>query len=306
MGHRLASIYRSLAHLHAAAIPWPTAVEKATAGDARFVPVVESLRNGDPLTRAFDGAIPPIDIAALRAGEVSGNLEKTLLDLSTRRDAEAARDRERKAATAYPILLIHFAAVLMPIPDLVMGNVGAAIGWAAIALVPLYSWIFYRAAALRAIEGTASGARPPLWTRILWTRAAVEEADARTLRALGWLEDAGVPRLEAIPLAAHAGAGGRAAEDLVGGYAAVLAGRPLSTAWASIPSDIAAPLSTGEETGRLAEACAHEASALDGTASLRRARAAALVKPLAIILIGIIVGARVFSFYYGMYAPFMK
>src|SRR5207245_2746664 len=164
----------------------------------------------------------------------------------------------------------HLAALLMPIPDLVTGNTAAALGWAALVLVPLYAWVVYRAAARRAIERDPSG-RPPLWTRLLRTRASVEEADARALRALGWLHQAGVPPLEALPLAARAGAGGRAADDLVAAYAAVSAGRPVGDGWTSIPADVANALRTGEETGRLAEACTHEADVLDSVASLRRA-----------------------------------
>jgi type II secretory pathway component PulF len=301
-GHRLAAIYRSLGHLHGAGVAWPEAVEKAAGHEPAFAGVAATLARGETLSKAAGDVLPALDIAALRAGEASGDLEKALGALADRHDAEAARERERKATTAYPFFVAHFAAILMPIPDLVQGNTAGAIGWAALVLVPLYAWAAYRTAARRALENTRAGARPPAWARLLWTRASVEEADGRALRALGWLENAGVPLLEAVPLASHAGAGGRASEDLVTGYAAVLAGKPLSTAWSRLPPDLVSSLRTGESTGRLGEACVREADALDATARLRRARSAALAKPLLIVILGIVVGARVLSFYAGAFS----
>lgn len=302
MGVRLDAFYRSLAHLEAAAIPWPKAIEMASGGDPAWAPAVAALDAGRALSEAFDGRVPALDLAAVRAAEVSGRLESTFLDLARRAEAAVALARERKAAVAYPLIVTHFAALLMPIPDLVVGNVAGAIGWAALVLVPLYGWIAYRRAAQRALDATPRGGRPPPWTAPLRTRAFVEEADARALRALGWLHDAGVSHLEAVPLAAHAGAGGRMAEDLVDAWAAAKAGQPLASAWKRVPRELAATLATGEQTGRLAEACEHEAASLEGVAALRRERHVALVKPLAILVIGIVVGARVISFYAGMFA----
>jgi type II secretory pathway component PulF len=302
MGVRLDAFYRSLAHLEAAGIPWPRAVGMASGGDPAWAPAVAALEEGRPLAEAFDGRVPALDLAGVRAAEVSGRLEETFLDLARRAEETLARDRARKAALAYPITVAHFAAVLMPVPDLVSGNFGGALGWMALVLGPLYGGLAYRRIALRAIAATPRGGRPPAFTALLRTRAYVEEADARALRALGWLHDAGVPLLEAVPLAAHAGAGGRVADDLVDGWAAVNAGQALETAWRRVPHELAATLSTGEQTGRLAEACAHEAASLDGQAALRREKRTALLKPLAIVLIGLVVGARVISFYAGMFA----
>lgn len=299
MAPRLDAFYRSMAHLEAAAVPWPKAVEMASGGDAAFAPSVLALGAGRSLAEALAGRVPALDHAAIRAGEASGTLEATFLDLARRAEEATVRDRERKAATAYPLVVAHFAAVLMPVPDLVVGRVGSALMWAALVLVPLYGWILYRHLATRAIATTPRGGRAPGWTALLRTRAFVEEADARAMRALGWLHDAGVDHLESIPLAMHAGAGGRMADDLVGAWAAAQAGRPLADGWKRIPAEIAGALATGERTGRLAEACEHEARSLDGSATLRRARALALLRPLAIVLVGLIIGLRVVLFYAG-------
>ncbi|MBL9089480.1 MAG: type II secretion system F family protein [Planctomycetia bacterium] len=300
MGVRLDAFYRSLAHLEAAGIPWPRAVEMASGGDPAWAPAVADLRAGRPLSEAFDGRVPALDLAGVRAAEVAGRLEATFLDLARRAEETMARERARRAAVAYPFAIAHFAAVLMPVPDLVAGNLGAALGWTALILGPLYAWLAYRRAATRALDAVPRGGRAPAWTAPLRTRAWVEEADARALRALGWLHDAGVPLLDAVPLAAHAGAGGRMADDLVDAWAAVRAGQPLATAWRRVPHELAATLATGEQTGHLAEACAHEAASLEGIAALRREKRTALLKPLMIVLVGLVIGARVISFYAGM------
>ena len=106
-----------------------------------------------------------------------------------------------------------------------------------------------------------------------------------------------MPLLETVPLAAGAGAGGRIAADLVRAEDVVRGGRPLATAWRETPDEVRGSLVTGESTGRLAEACAHGATLLEELAALRRAKALALLKPLAILVIGAIIGARVISFY---------
>ncbi|MCC7136985.1 MAG: type II secretion system F family protein [Planctomycetes bacterium] len=306
MALRLPAFYRALSQLHSAAVPWPDAVERAGAGDRRVAPAVEALRRGEPLASALDGVLPPLDHAAVHAAEASGRLEPVLAELADRAEAAAAQARERAAQLAYPFVVAHLAALLLPVPNLVMGDTAGAALWAAAVLVPLWGALLVRRAARRALDATPRGSSPPAWTNLLRTRASVEEADARALRALGWLEDAGVPLLEAVPLAAHAGAGGRVAADLTVGWAAVRSGRPLSAAWARTPGVVASALRTGEETGRLAEACRHEALALDGSATLRRAKTTALLKPLAILLIGLVVGARVILFYAGALRSAMR
>lgn len=299
---RLDAFYRSLAHLESAGIPWPRAVATASGGDPDLAPAVAALHAGRSLSEALHGFVPPLDLAGIRAAEVSGRLETTLLDLSRRAEETLRRDRERRAAAAYPMAVAHVAALLMPVPDLVAGRTLAALGWAALVLVPLWGYRAYRAAVRRAWRRLPPGTRPPTWTRWSFSRADVEEADARALRAFGWLHDAGVPHLEALPLAAHAGAGGRVAEDLADAYGAAQAGRPLHTAWRRTPADTAGALATGETTGRLAEAAAHEAASLDGAALLRRQRFAARARVVVLLVLGLVVGARVLLFYWDYFA----
>jgi len=133
----------------------------------------------------------------------------------------------------------------------------------------------------------------------------VEEADAKTLAALGWLHEAGVPPLEAIPLAAVAGAGGRASADLGDAVREVGAGRPIEGAWTRVPSEIRSALATGERTGTLGAACARTAASLEESASHRRTIFMERLKPILIVVLGLFVGIRVVLFYADAYKTAM-
>ena len=84
----------------------------------------------------------------------------------------------------------------------------------------------------------ADGRPVPPVLALLRTKSAVEEADAKSLAALGWLHEAGVPPLEAIPLAALAGArlvGGRVTTQYDAAAAGLVIGQSPGAA-ASVPA----------------------------------------------------------------------
>jgi type II secretory pathway component PulF len=302
MGLPLAVVYRNLAALHAAGVAWPEAIESATGrGDARWAGVRDATARGVGVAEAFAPVVPPLDLAGLRAGEVSGRMEALLRALAERHEEQDRRDRARRGALAYPVFVAHVAAVLLAVPDLVAGNVPAAVGWAALALVPTWL-VFGLARAARRAEERGPDAPPAAWARLLRTRAATEDADARALRALGWLHDAGVPPLSAVPLARRAGAGGRVADDLARVEASVRAGRPMHEGWRDVPPAARARLENGERAGAFSPACAEVARGFEEAAADRRARFAAALKPVAVLVVGAVVAARVISFYAGYFS----
>jgi type II secretory pathway component PulF len=244
---------------------------------------------GVPPTEALADALPPLDLAGLRAGETAGRMDEGLDRLARLHEGEERRARERRSALAYPVLVSLVGALLLPVPDLVAGRVGGAVLWFLVGLVP--------AALLVATEVAGARGRGPLAGR-----AAVEEADARALRALAWLADAGVPPAEALPLAGRAGAGGRAARDLARAAEEVARGGPMAPAWREVPPEIASALATGERTGSLSPALERSAEALDDLAAARRRRFAAILPVVVMLVVGGIVAARVLSFYAGYFS----
>jgi general secretion pathway protein F len=294
----LAAVYRNLARLHGAGLGWPEAIDAATGGDGRWAAVRDATARGVGVGDAFAPVVPPLDLAGLRAGEASGRMEAILDALAARHEEDERRRRARWTALAYPVFVAHLAAVLMAFPDLFQGRLLAAVLWAAAVLLPVYGFFALATASRRAAERGPDDV-PAAWTRLLRTTAAVEDADARALHALGWLHDAGVPPLSSVPLARRAGAGGRVAEDLSRVEAAVRAGRPMHEGWSATPTVARSRLTTGEETGTFSAACFHAARDFEEAAATRRERFAALLKPVSIVVIGGIVGARVIAFYAG-------
>ena len=293
----LAVVYRNLAQLHGAGVSWPESLHAAAPHeDARWAQAGAALARGDNPSAALAPLVPPIDRAALRAGEASGRMEDALKALAIRHDDEDRRARERRTALTYPVFVAHVAAVLLPFPDLIAGRPFTAFLWSAAVLVPTYT-LFGVARRVRRAQERGEGLPSGPLAALVRTRAFVEEADARAIAAYGWLHDAGVPPLEALPLASAAGTGGRAADDLRDAMVAVHAGRPLADAWRRVPSMVSSSLTTGESTGHLGEACRTVSASLAESASHRRQRFAALVKPIGVLLLGVVIGARVISYY---------
>lgn len=297
----LAVVFRSLSQLHGAGVAWPEALHGALG--RREVPgatgdgwdgAISAVRAGSPLSVALSGLVPPVDRAGIRAAESSGRMEELLAGLAKRHEDVDRRRQAERGALAYPLLMAHIAAFLMMIPDLAQGRTGAAIRWALLILIPTHAFLWARRRLRRADE---SGATVTGWLGHFRTKALVDEADARSLASLGWLHEAGVPPLEALPLAAAAGSGGRVSADLVDAYNEVGAGRPIHGAWRRIPDDLRSALVTGETTGRLGEACERAARTLDESAAHRREVAFARMKPIVVLVLGVIIGYRVISFY---------
>src|SRR5262245_23484431 len=301
MSAELAPVYRNLAHLHDAGVPWRDAFDAAAGPLAeRFAPAREAIARGLPLHEALAPVVPPMDLAAIRAGEVSGRLGTALRALADRGDAETRRAREQRAALAYPLLVAHVAAFLFAVPDLLTRRYGHALLWAASILVPLHLTLWLARRARREAEESPSLSGEG-WRAVFRTPAAVEEADARPLQALAWLHDAGVPPLEALPLAARAGGGGRVAADLVDAEASVRAGRPMAASLRRTPPEIATALAVGESAGAFSPALSRAATELEERATHRRKRFASMLPVFVTLAVGALVAWRVISYYSGLY-----
>lgn len=288
MATSLPPIYRGLAALHRAGVPWPQALSTAAPEDAAWGRARTRVLQGDTFADSLEGVVPGIDRAWIAAGEAGGRLEQALDALALRHEEQHRRRGQRRTALAYPLLLAHVAALLLPIPDLVQGRPLGALVWALLPLVPLYTFLWF---SQRTPRGTG-----PLPHRFPWTNR-VELADAEALEALGVLSDAGVPLLEALPLARQAGARGRAADDLLRAQARVREGLDLAGAWHALPSHVTVGLVSAEHAGSLGAECRAAADRLRFDVEMRTRRSTARLQPLLVLALGMIVGLRVFLFY---------
>ncbi|KAB2660907.1 MAG: hypothetical protein DVB31_13200 [Verrucomicrobia bacterium] len=172
--------------------------------------LLASLRQGLTFTEAFaslPGGTPDFDLALIAAGERSGRLDQTFAVLSRHLGEHVANVRRMLHEAAYPVLVLHLAAFVAPLPALIgTGHVGAyllgslgplAFAYATIGLV---AWGFRRDHSLR-------------W-RALLERVLVRvpvvgsaRADLALARLAGALEaqlSAGILVTEAWPAAAAA------------------------------------------------------------------------------------------------------
>jgi type II secretory pathway component PulF len=297
-----AAFFRSLAELHRAGIAWPEAVRTAGGGDARWDAAVQALGRGAPLSDALGEAVDPLDRALLRAGEQDGSLERVLRDVSEHHEAARRRRGRRTASLAYPLLVAHVAALLLPLPDLLQGRPGAALLWGLAALVPTWTFLLLlRRADRRERPRPGETGPPPAPAQGPLSRNRVEAADARGLEAFGRLLSAGVPLGSALDHAVRAGWGGRAAVDLAGARERLPAGGALAAGWRSLPPGVARRLAAAETAGALGEEARRVAEELDLAVDLRRQRAAAVLPVVATLVLGALVALRVLSFYGALY-----
>lgn len=291
------ALFRSLAALHRAGIPWPQALESATSGKPEWLPVRRALDRGDTISSAFLPYLDPLDAAILAAGERDGSLEKAFETMADAHEATTKRRREGGVQIAYPILLAHVAALLMAVPDLMQGKLLAALGWVALILVPVWSFLLLRRRQVRLERPRPQAGHPPKPSTSFLARSRVEDADARALEALGRLYEAGIPIREALDLAVRAGWGGRVAVDLDAARPRVERGEPLSGSWSLLPDAWHGPLVSGETSGQLGEAALNVAESMRFDASIRRRRWAQILPVVLMLAIGGIIAARLFSFY---------
>ncbi|MDJ0973754.1 MAG: type II secretion system F family protein [Planctomycetota bacterium] len=291
------AFFRSLAAYHRAGIGWPDAVSSAAGLRGGMEGVADRLRGGTSLADALGSHVDPVDSALLRAGEASGNLELTLERIAQTKEETARETKERWAGLAYPIVLAHVGALLLPIPDVMQGNPGRALIWAALILVPVWAWIL----GMRRLDaGRRKHAERPMraWGPF---RSTVEEGDARCLRVFAACLEAGVPLLEGLRLAQQVAPGSRVGQDLARANVLAQGGSSLAEAWQDLPEEHADRLRTAERVGELGQAARRIADQLLLDVRLRRKKTQA-VMPIAIILvIGAIIAWRVFSFYGGLY-----
>jgi len=296
-----AALFRSLASLHRAGVPWPQAVASAAGKRSEWRGVEQALAGGAALSDALAIAVTPLDRAVLRAGEASGTLEAALENIAARHESEARLAGVRRTGLAYPVAMAHVAAVLVALPDVFRGRIGSGLLWSAAILVPLYSFLWVTRPRRVAPAGERHpGTRPPRAGLVL--RSAIEEADARALTAFADCYEAGMPLDEALELSSHAGLGGRVAFDLHRARPRVRDGAAIHTAWHALPEDLAGELRSAEESGELGRAARQVAARLAFAVEMRRKRFASLL-PLALLLVvGAIIGARVIGFYTDLYA----
>lgn len=297
-----AAFYRTLAAYHRAGISWPDAVESAAGSQADVREVAGQLRQGTSLADALGGHADPVDRALIRAGEASGQLESALERIAEAHEDSTRERRERWAGLAYPIILAHVGALLLPLPDLLQGNIGTALLWSLAILVPIWSWILgikYVDAKARHESETPMATWGPF-------RNAAAEGSARCLRVLAACDAAGVPLLEGLALARSVSPGSPAGQDLARAEVLANQGSALAPAWQDLAASHADRLRAAEHVGELGIASKRVARDLADDVRIRRKKTAAILPIVVLLSVGAVIAWRIFSFYGNLYGPLAR
>ncbi len=295
-----AQVFRSLASLHRAGVPWPQAMASAAGSSMQLQGVQQALQDGVGLSEAMAPVVEPLDLALLRAGEHTGGLDEALDHIAARHDAESMEAGRRKTTLVYPVVLAHVAAVLLALPDLIAGNGLAGLVWTAAALGPVYLILWLtRPRSVAPGSHAHPGTRMPKTNLIM--RNAIEEADSRGLTALADCDEGGVPLNETLELVASAGGGGRVAWDVYRAMPRVADGVPLSACWNAIPLEMQEELRTAEEAGELGKSARNLATRLRFGVQMRRQKMASLLPLVVLLVVGGVIAWRVIGFYSNIY-----
>jgi len=194
----LACFYRSLAELLSVGIVASEALRTATAFLPAAEPAIARVAAGEPISAALarlPEVVPAEHIHFMRLGERAGGLDQALVDLAEVAEQWDAAQRRVRSGLLLPGMMIHFAAVVSPLPRLIIRGdlggylvaAGGLIGlfWAVVLGVRLLA----QRAPVSVLDGLARsiGLVRPAWEEFeLWRVASALRLCART--SLGWPE----------------------------------------------------------------------------------------------------------------------
>ena len=334
----LLAFYRAFATLVRAGVPLRRAlgVTIARAGDRVLAEdlraILADVEHGAAVSDAFGRrtrSFAPLYVAMIRAGEAGGILDDVLDRLATFLERDDALRKRVRAALAYPAVVIAGAIAMMifllvrivptfaqlfdafridlPVPTRILLAVSSALqqplAWCAAAAAvaaaaALAAWIVRTAAGAR-IADRARLAAPvlgPLMHKAIASRLA---------RMLATLLRAGVDIVAALDAVRPIAGSPLYADALAGVDRAVREGDTLSGALADtrIFDPLAVALvAVGEETGRVDEMLLAVATAFEADVEAAVATLGAVVEPAMIAVLGVVVGAIVFSVFIPLYS----
>jgi general secretion pathway protein F len=308
--HEKASFYFRLATLLDAGIPIHPALRqvggsKRTADLAAFLEAVAG--RGEPLASAMPrepALFDPVEIAMIRAGEEAGRLAENCSALASRFEARHADREEVKSGLRYPLFLLHFALLVLPVPILLERGLGAYL-FASVGPIALLH-------AIRIAFGFLNTAYrdDPRYARFLDAlpvlgRLRRLRGQIRFTRTFADLHAVGLPFDRCLKLAGEASGLPERAGDIALAVHTLRQGAPLTRAisvlsW--LPADLLAAFSVGEQSGRLGETLLRTAVDLDRQAKNSADRMRKMLPVAVYLIVGAWLGWRIVSGWMSLYS----
>lgn len=325
----IAELTRQLSILLSAGLPLDRSLDVAGRVTS-FAPLVElvgeiqaAVRGGEPLSgalAAFPELFPPFYINFVHAAELSGDLAKSLADLSTYLEKSLALREQVKSALIYPAILIGVTLVslgiivifVLPEFSQLFADMDAALPAStafvlgAADLIRDYAYIF-----LLALAGGVFYWRQkrtdPRWLyrrdeqllKVALLSDLIKKINmARFSRSLGTLLSGGVSLLPALSVARDSMDNRVLVAKLEAVVQSLQDGGGLAGPLASsgvFPEFAVQMIQVGEETGQLDEMLLRVADIYDQEVSTTTQRVLSVLEPLMIIGLGIVIGGIIMS-----------
>lgn len=317
----ITALYRQIASSIAAGLPMVETLDLLSS-ESRNVCLKTLLRflrvkvsEGEPLSDAMAGmpeVFPKVHIAAVRAGEESGYLEKALDELASQAEAFSNMNRRFASALVYPMVIaiaalglfnFGFFAVVPRFKsmfgDLGMQDYPAITSFIFFMSGKVLPITFFLLIAIGVMVGVIIAQRKASAGRLLldsWKlkvpmvgQILEKSALARFTGTLGMLLESGVDLPKAIRLASE-GAGNKTVEQLLKNVSAeVELGNSFSDALAgagAMPPMLAWRVGVGEETGNLGDALCRLSKLYTGQVESLVITLSGLIEPVLIIILG--------------------
>ena len=314
-----ASLFHELGQLVRTGTPFPKAIEKLarlSSGDARtsLARIKDALHGGGSVGESLLAGTPlitPLEACAFTAGDRAGRLDAALDQASQYYAAMAAARSDIRSRLAYPVFVIHFALLILPLPIVFSQEPGGGLlpFFKAVAMTigGLWLCVFIVAALIRAL--TSAAARKVAPDRLLRGIPLIGKlrrdfALSRFCSAYHMMLDAGINVLASLEISAAAGGSAILRDAVATALPAVRAGGQVSTALEktrAFPAPFVRAFAVGEETGELDRELQRIGESYR-TAAMRRLTAIAEWFPrLLYIAIMAYIGWRIVSFYSGYF-----
>jgi type IV pilus assembly protein PilC len=264
----LALAYHNLSTLLAAGVPLLRSLDTtAESLDRRLAPAFRQLSQaasqGDPLAQTMakkPNLFGPTDVMIVRAAETSGTLPESLALLAKWHEFQQSIKRKMLSGMMLPIIMIHAAAFLAPLPGFFLGGWHVAVYIRQVISILLLFYI--PAAVVFAIMHFAprTGILRAMFDRSLLRipvlgKAVYNLALSRYCWVFHMLTKAGLPITECAEQAAGAAGNDVVTDQVRGGTASAKAGRPVSAGFSTrLPTEFVNLWQVGEETGKLEDA----------------------------------------------------
>lgn len=246
-----------------------------------------------------------LDREMVTAGAAGGRLEAVTGYLAGYYEALARVRRKVFAGVLYPVLLLHFAALVFSIPAAMSDGVGAAAKSAGIMLGGFYLVAVVIWVTVETVGGASKRSRGvDRWLMRIPVVGGVRVAlvGSRFCRTLGILVRSGGGILRSLDRAGAVCGSGLFREGALETTAAVRAGEQLGEAvdeTGAFPDLIATGIATGEHSGRLDDEMDRLGARYDELLSERLDALAAWIPRIVYFVILIFVGWKIIEFYLG-------